>query len=98
MQVSCALTVLMYYTVLYCTILYCTVLYCTVLYCAILYCTILYCTVLYCTIQSLVNLKQALRVCAAFRGCYLDFRDKAEGIVKSQREALQHGDTQEQYG
>ena len=53
---------------------------------------------LYCTIQSLVNLKQALRVCAAFRGCYLDFRDKAEGIVKSQRETLQHGDTQEQYG
>ena len=45
-----------------------------------------------------MNLKQALRVCAAFRGCYLDFRDKAEGIVKSQREALQHGDTQEQYG
>ena len=50
------------------------------------------------TVQSLVNLKQALRVCAAFRGCYLDFRDKAEGIVKSQREALQHGDTQEPYG
>ena len=60
--------------------------------------TVLYYTVLYCTIQSLVNLKQALRVCAAFRGCYLDFRDKAEGIVKSQRETLQHGDTQEQYG
>ena len=59
---------------------------------------LMYYTILYCTVQSLVNLKQALRVCAAFRGCYLDFRDKAEGIVKSQRETLQHGDTQEQYG
>ena len=72
--------------------------YYTILYYTVLYYTILYYTILYYTVQSLVNLKQALRVCAAFRGCYLDFRDKAEGIVKSQREALQHGDTQEQYG
>ena len=44
--------------------------------------------------QSLVNLKQALRVCAAFRGCYLDYREKAEGIVRSQHEAPQHGEEQ----
>ena len=44
--------------------------------------------------QSLVNLKQALRVCAAFRGCYLDYREKAERIVRTKHEALQHGEEQ----
>ena len=30
--------------------------------------------------QSYSKLKEALRVCAAFRGTYLDYRDKAEVI------------------
>lgn len=37
-------------------------------------------------LQSLVNLKLALRVCAAFRGCYLDYKEKADAILRSQRE------------
>lgn len=32
--------------------------------------------------QSLFNLKLSLRVCAAFRGCYLDFREKSEIIAQ----------------
>ena len=36
--------------------------------------------------QSLVNFKLALRVCAAFRGCYLDYKEKADAILRSQRE------------
>lgn len=28
--------------------------------------------------QSFTKLKEALRVCAAFRGTYLDFKDKAD--------------------
>lgn len=36
--------------------------------------------------QSLVNIKLALRVCAEFRGCYLDFREKSEVIVQKHKE------------
>lgn len=46
-----------------------------------------------------MNLKLALRVCAAFRGCYLDYKEKAEAILRSQkeeREQLSLGD-QEHY-
>ena len=35
---------------------------------------------------SLSNLKLALRICAAFRGCYLDFREKAVAVIKKHRE------------
>lgn len=44
-----------------------------------------YC-VLYDCPQSLLNLKLALRVCAAFRGCYLDYRERGEGLLRAQRE------------
>lgn len=40
-------------------------------------------------LQSLLNLKLALRVCAAFRGCYLDYKEKADAIV---REHVQEGE------
>lgn len=33
---------------------------------------------LYYLFQSYSKLKEALRVCAAFRGTYLDFKDKAD--------------------
>ena len=36
--------------------------------------------------QSLADIKLALRVCAAFRGCYLDFREKAEIIAQRCKE------------
>ena len=36
--------------------------------------------------DSLANIKLALRVCAEFRGCYLDFREKAEAIAKKWKE------------
>ena len=35
---------------------------------------------------SLTKLKFALRICAAFRGCYLDFREKAMAILKKMKE------------
>lgn len=57
----------------------------------------LYCCFLY--LQSLVHLKLALRVCASFRGCYLDYKEKADTILRSQREKREHTTTeQEQYG
>ena len=36
--------------------------------------------------RSLANIKLALRVCAEFRGCYLDFREKSDAIVKKLKE------------
>lgn len=36
--------------------------------------------------RSLTNIKLALRVCAEFRGCYLDFREKSEAIAKKHKE------------
>ena len=36
--------------------------------------------------RSLTSIKMALRVCAEFRGCYLDFREKSEGIAKRYKE------------
>ena len=42
--------------------------------------------------QSLTNLKLALRVCAAFRGCYLDFREKSKVIIQRSRDILVIGD------
>ena len=36
--------------------------------------------------QSLTNIKLALRVCAEFRGCYLDFREKSETIAQKYKE------------
>lgn len=36
--------------------------------------------------RSLTNIKLALRVCAEFRGCYLDFREKSEAIAKKWKE------------
>ena len=34
--------------------------------------------------QSLSDLKLALRVCAAFRGCYLDYKERADTWLKSE--------------
>ena len=31
-------------------------------------------------LQSYSKLKEALRVCAAFRGTYLDYKDKADAV------------------
>ena len=36
-------------------------------------------------LQSFSKLKEALRVCAAFRGTYLDYREKAEVINEKNR-------------
>lgn len=36
--------------------------------------------------NSLSNIKLALRVCAEFRGCYLDYREKSEVIVQKHKE------------
>ena len=36
--------------------------------------------------RSLANIKLALRVCAEFRGCYLDFREKSEAITRKLKE------------
>lgn len=36
--------------------------------------------------ESLPSLKLALRVCAAFRGCYLDFREQAMAFTKKLKE------------
>ena len=36
--------------------------------------------------QSLLNLKLALRVCAEFRGCYLDFRERADSVLQKSKE------------
>jgi len=36
--------------------------------------------------ESLSNLKLALRICAAFRGCYLDFREKVVTVLKKLKE------------
>ena len=33
--------------------------------------------------QSVETLRLALRVCAAFRGCYLDHRDKATAVLQA---------------
>ena len=35
-------------------------------------------------LQSLSDLKLALRVCAAFRGCYLDYKEKADTWIKTE--------------
>ncbi|KAL5499629.1 hypothetical protein EMCRGX_G011081 [Ephydatia muelleri] len=32
--------------------------------------------------EGQTNLRQALRICAAFRGCYLDYKEKADGLLK----------------
>ena len=37
-------------------------------------------------LQSYSKLKEALRVCAAFRGTYLDYRDKAEDINEANKQ------------
>ncbi len=39
-------------------------------------------------IQSYSKLKDALRVCAAFRGTYLDYRDKAEILNENNQKEL----------
>ena len=48
-------------------------------------------------LQSLAHLKLALRVCAAFRGCYLDYREKSEVISVKHKERFEsmklQGDT-----
>lgn len=36
--------------------------------------------------RSLTNIKVALRVCAEFRGCYLDFREKSDAIARKHKE------------
>ena len=33
-------------------------------------------------LQAYLNLKTALRICASFRGCYLDYREKIELFIK----------------
>ena len=38
--------------------------------------------------QSLANIKLALRVCAEFRGCYLDFRERSEEMARKHREQV----------
>jgi len=37
-------------------------------------------------LQSYTKLKEALRVCAAFRGTYLDYRDKALEINEKNKQ------------
>ena len=46
--------------------------------------------------QSLLNLKLALRVCASFRGCYLDYKEKADAILRSQREKREQASLNDQ--
>lgn len=37
-------------------------------------------------LQSYTKLKEALKVCAAFRGKYLDYKDKADVINEENKE------------
>ena len=49
---------------------------------------LLMCACLIICSQSLCDLKLALRVCAAFRGCYLDYKERADTWLKT--EATEH--------
>ena len=41
-------------------------------------------------LQSYSKLKEALRVCAAFRGTYLDYKDKADAV--NERNKREHAE------
>ena len=46
--------------------------------------------------DAVINLRLALRVCASFRGCYLDHKEKASAVVNQHNELIKQQRQQHQ--